>query len=722
MTQNEMFLNAKWIDCPEGKNAPVFRKEFSAVKGEKAEIIICGLGFFELKINGKKVSDDLLVPNASNYSGRDMSKWSYPIFDRLSFRTYCLRYDLTNYLENENALSVMLGGGYYHQEDYRGEGEVSYGTPKLCFIIKKESGNVISDSSVQCFKGYFERCNLYYGEYQDYTKKPSGYEYPGYDGKDFSKSREIDTPETDFEMQIAPADKVTDTIYGIKLLEEKDGVRLYDIGKNIAGRVVVKCEKVNEKITVKYAEQIKSHENWGIHFNEERYGDTFITDGIQSEYTTVFGWQGFRYFKVYGDCEPVRAEIIHSDIPVTSDFECDSENLNWLYNTYLHTQLCNMHSGVPSDCPHRERLGYTGDGQLCAEAAMLMLDSKSFYRKWLYDIADCQCKESGHVEHTAPFMGGGGGPCGWGGAIVEVPYKYYKIFGDKTVLSEFFPKMLHFLDYIDSRCENGLVCREEKDGWCLGDWLPPEPIRVPETYVNTCLYVKFMKQVIEIAGLLGREDEVKHLPERIDLSSKMVVAAYYSRQQRAFCGDVDGASCLAMTAGIGGDDVKEKIIEKYKIRGMLDTGIIATLELIEYLYDIGENDIATVLLSNNREISFAFMKANGATTLWENWNGNDSQNHPMFGAVTRCLFTKLLGIGQKEGTAGFESVVISPRLTSVLSRAKGSLMTVRGRISVEYEKKDGKTVFKLYAEPEMNAEFVYGDMKVKFSGERIIEL
>ena len=716
-----MFENAKWIDCPEGAQAPIFRKEFSAVKGEEAEIIICGLGFFELKINGKRVSDDLLVPNASNYGYRDMDNWNYPIYDKLSFRTYCVKYDLTSYLESENALTVMLGGGYYHQSFYKGEGDVNYGSPKLCFIIKKKSGNVISDSSVDCFKGFFERCNLYYGEIQDYTKKPLGYEFTGYEGKDFAPSREIDAPETDFYMQIGPADKVTDTITDIKLLEEKDGVKLYDIGKNIAGRAVIKCDKPGEKIKVRYAEQIKGHNNWGIHFSSERYSDTFITDGKQKEYTTLFGWQGFRFVEITGDCEILRAEIIHSDIPVTSSFECDNENLNWLYDTYIHTQLCNMHSGVPSDCPHRERLGYTGDGQLCAEAAMLMLDSKSFYRKWLYDIADCQCKESGHVEHTAPFMGGGGGPCGWGGAIVEVPLKYYLIYGDRSVLEEFFPKMLHFLEYLNNRSENGLVCREEEGGWCLGDWLPPERIRVPETYVNTCLYIRFMKQVMEIAAIIGREDEVKHLPERIALSSKMVNAAYYSDQQAGYCGDVDGASCLAMQAGIGNDKVKNQIIKKYKSRGMFDTGIIATLELTEYLYSIGENDLATTLLSNNREVSFGYMKANGATTLWENWNGDSSQNHPMFGAVARCLFTKLLGIGQKEGTCAFESVVITPHFTSLIKKAKGEISTVKGKISVEYEITDEKTRVKVYAEPGINAEFIYGDIKEKFSGEKVFE-
>ena len=182
MTQSEMFEDAVWIDCHGADFSPIFIKKFNAVKKEEAEIVICGLGFFELYINERRVSDDLLVPSASNYSYRDMSHWSYPLFDKLGFRTYCLKYDISDYLtDGINTLKVMLGTGYYHQNMRLAEGNPDYGTPKLCYLIRKQSGNVISDSNTLCHKGYFDRCNLYYGEIQDYTKVP--------EEKDFSFSR-----------------------------------------------------------------------------------------------------------------------------------------------------------------------------------------------------------------------------------------------------------------------------------------------------------------------------------------------------------------------------------------------------------------------------------------------------------------------------------------------------------------------------------------------------
>ena len=326
---------------------------------------------------------------------------------------------------------------------------------------------------------------------------------------------------------------------------------------------------------------------------------------------------------------------------------------------------------------------------------------------------------SGHVPHTAPWMGGGGGPSGWGGAIIEVPYKFYKMYGDKELLDEFFPKMLHFLDYLESRSKNGLVWREEKDGWCLGDWCTPDPIVVPETYINTVLYVRFIQQVIEVADILGRQSEAAHLPEREERIKKALDIAYFSPWSNSYCGDVNGASCLAFRVGMGNETGKKNMVRKYKELGKFDTGIIATEALIGYLFEIGENQLAFDLLSNENDgASFAYMKKNGATTVWENWNGRDSRNHPMFGAVVKYLFMYLLGIRQAEGGAAYENVVINPRFVDGINSAKGHITTANGIISVEYKKTGNAATVKVCADPKINAIFEYNGEKTPFNGER----
>ncbi len=722
MTSEQIFKNAEWIECT-GSDAPLFRKSFNADKGEKAEITICGLGFFKLFINGKKVSEDLLTPNATCYSERDLSKLGYPLYDKLSFRIYCMKYDISDYLcDGKNILTVMVGNGYYNQVSRHAEGVVKFGDPKLCYIIEKESGEVISDESTLSHSGFITYNNLYNGEVHDYTLYPHGFDKNGYSGDGFNESTVVPAPESDFYIQFSPADKVIRSVTPV-LLKDDGETKLYDVGENTVGYAVIKCAEKGKRIKINYAEEIYDERpHFGIKFEDGYQEEEFITDGTDREYIPHFTWHGFRYFTVKGDAEIIRADIVHSDCPVTSSFESDNKNLNWLYDAYIRTQLANMHCGVPSDCPHRERLGYTGDGQLCAETAMLMLDCREFYRKWLYDIADCQCKISGHIQHTAPLMGGGGGPCGWGGAIVEVPYRFYKMYGDKELLNEFFPKMLHFFDYLESRSDNGLVWREEINGWCLGDWCTPGPVLIPETYVNTCLYITFMQQVVEIADILGRQDEAAFLPERIEKVKKAITVAYYSPWSHSYCGDIQGASSLAFRTGLGDETGRRNTVEKYKKLGMFDTGIIATEALIGWLFEIGEAQVAFDLLSSDKEVSFANMARNGATTIWENWNGSSSRNHPMFGAVAKHIFISLLGIRQPSDSAGYEKAIISPCFVDGMNRAKGHITTQNGVISVEYVKNGGKASVKAYADPKIKAVFEYNGKSTEFSGEKVFEV
>lgn len=716
MTGNEMFKGAKWVDSPNCE-APVFRKQFTAEKGEKAVITICGLGYFKLYLNGKKVSDDLLVPNASTYSYRSLAELGYPLKDKMDFRTYVMQYDITDYLVNgENTMGIMVGCGYYSQLRGGNEGPVSFGLPKLCYVIEKASGDVLCDKTTLVFDGFITENNLYVGEKHDYTRYPLHFSENCYAGNAFGESREIPTPESDYLLQFGPADKVIESLQPT-LIRENNGIRLYDAGINTVGYAVVKCAEKGQTVAVSYAEEIYDDKDHGVPFVKDYQTEVFITDGEDREYIPHFTWHGFRYFRVEGPAEVIRVDVVHSDVAVTSAFESDCEQIDWYYNTYIHTQLCNMHSGVPSDCPHLERLGYTGDGQLCCEAGMMMLDSKDFYRKWLYDIADCQCNETGHVQHTCPCMGGGGGPAGWGGAIFEVPYRYYKAYGDKELLNEFFPRMLRFLDYLESRTDLGLIWHEEEGGWCLGDWCTPGPIQISETYVNTVLTLYHMQMVTEIAGILGREDEIAFLPARMERAAKAIEIAYYSPQSATYCGDIQGASVLALQAGLGNERVEKAVCRKYAKLGEFDTGIIATPALIGWLFEHGHGQIAFDLLSSKKKTSFWNMAVHDATTLWECWDGTRSKNHPMFGASTKYIFLYLLGIRQNTDSAAYEKVTISPVFVDGLNRCKGHITTVKGKIAVSYEKCGTKATVKVFADPAIQCEFVYGDFKAPVCGD-----
>ena len=379
-----------------------------------------------------------------------------------------------------------------------------------------------------------------------------------------------------------------------------------------------------------------------------------------------------------GAHESLTFGILHADVKVTSEFESASEGLNFLYDAYLRTQLSNMHLGVPSDCPHRERLGYTGDGQACCETVLLLTDSRDFYRKWIRDILDCQDTATGHVQHTAPFMGGGGGPCGWGGAIVEVPYRYWRQYGEKDILALCLPAMEKWLSYIESRSENGLVVREAEGGWCLGDWAAIHPMTLPEPFVNTCLLANFLDKMAEMTAASGGDDT--SLRCKAEARRAAVQAAYYDPATGSYCAGDKGADALALYAGLARDPrTGENLVARYRELGYVDCGFLA-LPMV-------------ILLESEKAGCFGYMKKMGATTIWEYMHGMASHSHPMFGACTKALFQRILGIGQAEGSCAFEKLTLAPILPHGLAWAKGSILTPAGKISVGWQREGDKVRF-----------------------------
>lgn len=513
--------------------------------------------------------------------------------------------------------------------------------------------------------------------------------------------------ETQFFVQDCPADRVERVIKPAKLFDLGE-VSIYDMGENVSGYPVIAATVDGADITVRCSEEINPDGTLNFdscdrgQIQKDEYRNAKKGEGCMPWFT----WHGFRYFELTNNAEPVRCEVVHSDCAVTSSFESDSEMLNWLYDAYIRTQLSNMHSGVPSDCPHIERLGYTGDGQLCCEAAMMLLDSQKFYKKWLEDISDCQSIGNGHVQHTAPFMGGGGGPAGWGGAIAVVPYEMYKIYGDKETFRRYLPKILRYFDYLDSRSSGGLVCREEEGGWCLGDWCPPEQITICEPFVNTALYVKQMMMTKEASEAIGESETAAMLEKRIEEKKQAILNAYYSPQTGSFIGDAQGANSFAIDIGLGGERAFNNTKKKYDAADAFDTGIFGTDILTRVLFERGCADTAFRLLTSTGKGSFYNMKKQGATTIWENWDGERSHSHPMFGAVTRYLFSFILGITQEKNSAGYEKIVIAPQIPDGLNRASGHITTVRGEIAVSFIRTEREMDF--YVTVPQKSWFTYG--------------
>ncbi len=662
--------SAKWItySC---NGMPEFQKKFTLdAKPQTAYINICGLGFFELFINGRKVSEDLLVPALSDYEPRENMNLIYPINDTFTHRVYYLKYEVAEYLtKGTNTLDVILGNGWYKQTERTVEGTLSYGEPKLRFDLCIDGNtHIVSDKSLKCRKSHIIRSNLFYGEIHDFNIKEEFCSTP----------EEATAPQGKLCLQECPPDRHIRTIYPRVIKQEKD-VTVYDCGENITGYAVMESDC---DVQTRYAEEIykdKSLDFTSAGGKEQIQGDSFISDGKINTLIPRFVWHGFRYFEVKGSHRNICVHVVHTAVKVIADFKCNVDIINRIFENYKRTILGNMHCGVPSDCPTRERLGYTGDGQLLADSAMLIFDSEKFYEKWIRDIADCQDIHNGHIQHTAPFMGGGGGPGGWGCAIVTVPYFHYRHYRNKKIIEEYFPYMEKWCSYMDSRCENGIVVREEAGGWCLGEWGIWNDIQLPEPFVNTYFYIKSLMYMSEMAKVISKPYE--DIDRRIE-TLKLALENEYADHTVIVAG-TQGAHAFLWDIGMG--DYAEKVNIRYLKAGAYDTGIFGTDILFRLLFEEGYQDTAAILYMSQKEGTVGNMIKNGATTIWEYPGGESSHNHPMFGAFVKYLFTGLMGI--EDG----EVYRLSPKPSKHIQHAEASH---RG-MTISYDISDNTVTFKI---------------------------
>jgi len=669
MTHSQLFGPARWLAPGKPCNQPIFRLRFDARGAGTARITICGLGFFKLSLNGEAVSGDLLTPAWTSFEDVKIPehgqrnarrRWE----DNSIHRIYALQYDLS-LCSDENELRIALGAGWYRKWDYGRE-------VKCCFRIDfPDERTSFSDDTLEWSPSHITESEMLVGEKHDYRIAET-----------WQPVRLVVPPESDFLLQSCPADRITRTIQPTPL-----GKGTYDCGENITGWPVLRM--MGKRVKVSYAENIDGIEQYGANW---RQSDAFLSDGAPREVQPEFMWHAFRFFKIEGKAEPLRVEVVHADVPVTAHFESNNENLNWLFEAFVRTQLCNMHCGIPSDCPQYEGRGYTGDGQLAADAALLCLDGRAFYAKWMRDIADGQDRETGHICYTAPFIPSGGGPGGWGCAIAHVPWAYFQTYGDAAPLREYYPYMQKYLDYLEAHSEDGLVTSEEPGNWCLGDWCCPDgefvpgrrptPVALPEPFVNTYFYIRTLQEVAQIALLIGKEGDIPGYEAIEKRKIEAITREYFDPATGDFCGNIQGANAFAVDIGLGDGRTLLNMAAHYEKTKQYDTGIFGTDIVTRVLFDHGHPQLAFALLAGDGDASYGNMRRLGATTLWEYWNGHRSHSHPMFGAAARYLFRDLLGITQRPGTVGYTDVIIRPAKILGL-RCKGYISNANGKIEVE---------------------------------------
>jgi alpha-L-rhamnosidase len=743
--------SAKWIgsmkdptpDLAVTYPAPYFRKDFTVSKKIKQAIAyVSGLGFYELYINGKKIGDQVLAPAVTNYDERPLKKLLYPYDDQSTQRVLYNSFDVTPNISKDNALGILLGNGWYNQRDRTVEGTMWYDLPKLIFQLEitytdGTKSIIASDNTWKTTTGPLTKNGIFSGESYDARRELGAWDKPGYNDTFWKPAIYVKPPTGALHSQLAPFDKITRTLSPTFDGKIKDSVYSYHLDETVAGWAAISVKgSAGSHIKIRYiSEEGEDYEQY----------DSYILKGGQTEtWAPKFTWHAFRKIEVTSqdvelNAQSIRIQDVHTEVEPEGTFECSNPLFNKINTAYLKTQLANLHGSISSDCPHRERLGYTGDGQVAMESAVLSFNMPRFYRKWFDDINDARNKKTGFVTHTAPFGGGGGGPA-WGSAYVIMPWLYYTYYGDSEVLKEHYTGMKQWVGYLQTHTDDkGLITHEEPKGWCLGDWCTPSRIQVPEPLVNTAYYYYVTATMAKIASLLGKTDDHAQL----DIQAEQIKAdfnkAYFDPAKKTYWQGRQGADVFALAFGLVPQDSYDAVFNALlnhlaQLNYHFDTGILGTPLLLKVLSENNRNDIAYKLMNQRDQPGFGYLLDDKNSMLWEQWDGGGSHAHPMFGSVVTWFYSALGGI--TPGDHGLQHFIIKPQPVTDLSWCKTSYNSLYGKIRSEWKKNENGGLETLIEIPaNTSASFILpGDknsatdeagntVKVKMiNGQKVIEL
>ena len=680
--------------------APMFRKEFRVEKKiAKAVAFVTGLGYFELYVNGEKVGNDVLVPNQTNYGKRpELINEGIPLEDNFKeYRVMYLAYDIKNLLKNgQNVVGSILGNGFYNPaKGWAG----AYGSPRFLAQIHitytdGEEAIIASNESWKASESPILMDMVYYGEHYDATKEQKGWSLPGFNDSAWKPVVLRKAPEGKLVAHTSQTDKVMERLKPVKIEKLANGNYHVDFGVEVSGWVRLNQVKgpAGHQIEIKYLCPNSSGENFY----------KFKGDGSES-YAARFNWFVFSGVEIINwpgelRAEQITAEVVHTDIDVSSTFETSNSLFNQINKIWRRSQTDNMHGGVASDCPHRERSPYTGDGQVSSVMVMHNFDARNFYQKWIQDMLGAQNVKTGYVPNSAPWQPGCGGGVGWGAAICIMPWEFYLHYGSKDMLEDNFQGMKEYIRYMESWVDKDGIMYSQRTGkngkvleWFnLGDWVAPGNLP-PEKMVHTFFFWRCADLTAKAAKALNkREDETKYaqLAER---TRRAFWKQFYDEKNGTY--GKAGGNIFALKMGVP-DQQYETVKRALKAdiltnKGNLDTGIFGTQFFFEVLSENGMHDLAYQALNKRTQPSFGWWIDQGATTTWEQWNGDNSRNHPMFGGSLVWFYRKLAGMNTDPDAPGYRHIIFRPQPADDLAFVKYFTETPYGKGGISWKNEAG---------------------------------
>jgi len=694
--------------------APLLRKVFSTDKEiTHAVAYVTGLGYFELYLNGKKVGDDVLVPNQTNYGKRpQLINENIPLEDNFrDYKVMYLAYDIKDQLlKGQNVVGCILGNGFYNAPKYWAG---SYGSPRFLgqIHITYSDGTedvIVSDDSWKVARGAIMMDLVYHGEHYDARKEQTGWNTANFNDVEWEEAAIRRAPEGRLVAHTAHPDKITKRIQPVSIEKTADGKYRVDFGVEISGWL-----RLNEvegpsghKVEIKYISNQYSGDNSYI----------FKGDGPES-YAARFNWFVFNAVEITNwpgelKAEHLTAEAVNTYIDETAHFETSNTLFNDINKIWKRSQLDNMHGGVASDCPHRERAPYTGDGQVACVTVMHNYDARNFYHKWIQDIVGAQNVETGYVPNGAPWQPGCGGGVAWGAAINIMPWEFYLHYGSIDMLEDSYEGMKEYIRYMQTWVnEDGIMFsqREGKDGkplkWFnLGEWVAPGET-VPDDMVHTFYFWRCADLTSQAAYILKKPEDVKVYEDLAERTKQAFFGKYYDSKNGTY--GKAGGNIFALKMGVPADQYG-KVIHALQNdikanNGHLDTGLFGTQFFFEVLAENGMNDLAYEAMNKRTEPGYGHWIELGSTTSREQWSEQGSHNHPMFGGGLVWLYRKLAGMNADPMNPGYRHIIFRPQIVDDLSYVSYSNLTPFGKAGITWRNENKRFTMEVIVPVGSNA-------------------
>lgn len=688
-----------------GNESLTFEKEFHLRDTVKsARLYACGLGLYEVYINGEKVGDEFLAPGCTNYD-----RW-------IQRQTY----DITKYMvKGNNKICALAGDGWYKGRfGFEGGAENIYGDRQL-FIgdlrFELNDGGmetVASDNSWKISSSTILSSSIYDGEHINELASSFSYQTitaPIDHG--IIKDRES-----------LPI-KVKEKIKPKSLTQSPNGDWIIDMGQNMVGWLTFVCkEPADTEVKFFHGEVLDNGELYTDNLRLAKQEFTYIGNGSEQFVRPHFTYYGFRYVKIAGFTKAIQLGdfegwILYSDMERTGFIETGHAKINQLIENVVWSQKGNF-MDIPTDCPQRdERLGWTGDAQVFCQTAAFNMDIYPFMNKYCHDMRSEQDPQSGKIPMVVPsFHQVTDSSSAWSDAITIIPWTMYQYFGDSAILQSNYTAMKKWVAYV-----HGQVLEDSDGLWSsdfhYGDWLaldvdnPANPVGKTEIKFIASSYFYISAKIVEKSARILKEDVDEQYYHRIAEKIKESIQKEYFTDNGRFCLDTQTGYALALASGVVPEGKESRVAAQLNQRikedkGYLTTGFVGTPGLCSSLSKHGYHETACELLMNEEYPGWLYEVNLGATTIWERWNsvmpdgsmnpnGMNSLNHYAYGSIVGWMYNYLAGIQIMEDHPGFKKVKISPRPTYALRYLSAQYNSAVGNYEVYWEiLSNGELIFK----------------------------